>query len=51
MGGLFIAAGHEGDGIARAPITGKLLSDYVCDLKVPDKIEELSPERLCYGTK
>ncbi len=51
MDGLFIAAGHEGDGIALAPITGKLLSDYVCGRKVPDKIKELSPERFFNGTK
>lgn len=49
--GLFIAAGHEGDGIALAPITGKLLSDYVSGNKVPDKIRELLPERLYHGTR
>lgn len=27
--GLFIAAGHEGDGIALAPITGKIMSEIV----------------------
>lgn len=29
IAGLFIAAGHEGDGIALAPITGKIMSDMV----------------------
>lgn len=28
--GLFIAAGHEGDGIALAPVTGKVMADVVC---------------------
>jgi sarcosine oxidase subunit beta len=28
--GMFIATGHEGDGIALAPITGKRLSDMIC---------------------
>ncbi|MFJ7951772.1 NAD(P)/FAD-dependent oxidoreductase [Lysinibacillus sp. NPDC096418] len=29
IAGVFIAAGHEGDGIALAPITGKIMSDMV----------------------
>lgn len=29
--GLFIGAGHEGDGIALAPITGKVLADLVLE--------------------
>ncbi|MCC8058943.1 FAD-binding oxidoreductase [Cloacibacillus sp.] len=29
--GLFIAAGHEGDGIAYAPITGKTIAELVVD--------------------
>lgn len=28
--GLFLAAGHEGDGVALSPITGKLLAQIVC---------------------
>lgn len=31
--GLFLAAGHEGDGICLAPVTGQLVSDLVCDGK------------------
>ena len=27
--GVFIATGHEGDGIALAPITGKLIADLI----------------------
>ena len=29
--GLFVAAGHEGDGIAYAPITGKTIAELVVD--------------------
>jgi len=29
--GLFLAAGHEGDGIALSPVTGKVVSDLICD--------------------
>lgn len=32
--GLYIAAGHEGDGVALAPITGKIMADMVCSEKV-----------------
>lgn len=28
--GVYIAAGHEGDGVALAPITGKIMSKVVC---------------------
>ncbi len=31
--GLFLATGHEGDGIALAPITGKLITDLIMDRK------------------
>ena len=29
--GFFMAAGHEGDGIALSPVTGKVVSDLICD--------------------
>ena len=29
--GMFIAAGHEGDGICLAPISGRLVADLICD--------------------
>jgi len=29
--GLFMAAGHEGDGIALAPITGRVLAEWILD--------------------
>lgn len=31
IGGLIIAAGHEGDGIALSPITGKLITELIVD--------------------
>jgi sarcosine oxidase subunit beta len=43
--GFFIAAGHEGDGIALAPITGKIVSGLICGDKPPFNLEELSPDR------
>ncbi|PAV28308.1 hypothetical protein CIL05_16865 [Virgibacillus profundi] len=30
MDGIYIAAGHEGDGVALAPITGKIMAQIVC---------------------
>jgi hypothetical protein len=29
-----------------APITGKLLSDYVCRRNLPEKVAELNPQRV-----
>lgn len=43
--GFFIAAGHEGDGIALAPVTGKFLTDLVMGRKTDMDIAELSPKR------
>lgn len=43
--GFYIASGHEGDGIALAPITGKLLSDMIRGIHVPYNIEELNIKR------
>lgn len=51
LDGLFVAAGHEGDGIAMAPITGKLLSDYVCGRPQPARIGELGPQRVCVSNE
>lgn len=31
--GLFIAAGHEGDGVSLAPTTGKMVADLIIDGK------------------
>ncbi|MEJ5230250.1 MAG: FAD-binding oxidoreductase [Pseudothermotoga sp.] len=43
--GFFIATGHEGDGIALAPITGKLISQMVCGEKTVFDIDAISPAR------
>ena len=43
--GLFIAAGHEGDGIALAPITGKLMAEIICGQKTDFDMEPFSIQR------
>ncbi|WP_313346067.1 FAD-binding oxidoreductase [Sedimentibacter sp.] len=43
--GYYIASGHEGDGIAMAPITGKLISQMICREKTTIDVDELSFER------
>ncbi len=42
---FYTSAGHEGDGISLAPITGKLLADMICSGKSEPRLEELSPNR------
>jgi sarcosine oxidase subunit beta len=39
--GFYIAAGHEGDGIALAPITGQLMAQIICgeELEFPEATE------------
>ena len=43
--GFYIASGHEGDGIALAPITGKLISDMIGGITIPYNVEELNIKR------
>jgi len=43
--GFYIASGHEGDGIAMAPITGKLISQMICGEKTSIDVRELSFDR------
>ncbi len=43
--GFFTAAGHEGDGIAMAPVTGKILSEMVAGENNKQDYSELSPDR------
>lgn len=43
--GFYIASGHEGDGIALAPITGKLISDMINGTSIPYNMEELNIKR------
>lgn len=43
--GLFIAAGHEGDGIALAPITGKVMAELVSGNEPFMDLTPFSPDR------
>lgn len=43
--GIFIAAGHEGDGIALSPITGKAVTEMVCGIGEHKRFEELNLRR------
>lgn len=45
ISGFFMAAGHEGDGIALAPITGKLLAEEIVFGKASYPLEPFSPNR------
>lgn len=40
ISGLYIAAGHEGDGISYAPITGKSMAELIID---GESVEDLTP--------
>jgi sarcosine oxidase subunit beta len=43
--GFFMAAGHEGDGVALAPITGKIVSEMIVDGESSFGVAEFSPNR------
>jgi sarcosine oxidase subunit beta len=43
--GLYIAAGHEGDGIALGPVTGQIVADLVVDHASPWDLSSVSPDR------
>ncbi len=43
--GFYIAAGHEGDGIALSPITGKLLAEQIVYGKESYSLESFDPNR------
>ena len=49
--GFFTAAGHEGDGIALAPVTGKILSDIISGDVIDFEYLQLSPERFMPETE
>lgn len=49
--GFYIASGHEGDGIALAPITGKLISDMINGVHIGCNIEELNIKRFERGNE
>ena len=43
--GFYMAVGHEGDGIALAAITGKLVTDMICGLTPEFDLTELKADR------
>ncbi|MFA1821513.1 NAD(P)/FAD-dependent oxidoreductase [Virgibacillus oceani] len=43
--GIYIAAGHEGDGVALSPISGKIMAQIVCDEKPEMDISAFSISR------
>ena len=43
--GLFIAAGHEGDGIALSPVTGKAVAGMICGTLRDKRFDELNLRR------
>jgi len=45
MEGFFMAAGHEGDGIALSPITGELMAAMVLGQKTAVSLAPFSPDR------
>ncbi|MGE5541839.1 MAG: NAD(P)/FAD-dependent oxidoreductase [Bacillota bacterium] len=48
--GLVLAAGHEGDGIALSPITGRLISDYLHSGRIPADMQPCLPQRFVRRT-
>ena len=45
LDGLVMAAGHEGDGIALAPITGEIIADLIVDNRTGFALEAYGLER------
>jgi len=43
--GFYVAAGHEGDGIALSPVTGKVVADMICGITPEFDISELKAGR------
>ncbi|MBW2208416.1 MAG: FAD-binding oxidoreductase, partial [Deltaproteobacteria bacterium] len=43
--GFIMAAGHEGDGIFLAPITGFILAEYIANGQAPYSLETFRPDR------
>lgn len=43
--GFFMAAGHEGDGIALSPVTGRVVADLICDGKTFMDMTAFAPDR------
>ncbi|MDD4090025.1 MAG: FAD-dependent oxidoreductase, partial [Tissierellia bacterium] len=49
--GLFIAAGHEGDGVALSPITGKSVAEMVCGVGEHKRFARLNLRRFSNNLK
>jgi sarcosine oxidase subunit beta len=43
--GFYLASGHEGAGIGLAPISGRLITDWVTGADLPEFAQELNPSR------
>jgi glycine/D-amino acid oxidase-like deaminating enzyme len=43
--GFYLAAGHEGAGIGLAPVTGRLIADWITDAELPPFADEVRPNR------
>ncbi len=48
--GLYIAAGHEGDGVALAPVTGKLMAELITNQQVEVDLSPFSFARFSENT-
>jgi sarcosine oxidase subunit beta len=51
MPGLYIAAGHEGDGIGLAPITGKVITEMIVGKSTSVPVEPLRFDRFKQETQ
>src|SRR5699024_9719421 len=49
--GIYLAAGHEGDGVALAPITGKIMAQIVCGEEPGKDMSAFSLSRFGRGQK
>jgi len=43
--GFIMAAGHEGDGISLAPITGRLIADLIAKREHSEELAQLNIQR------
>jgi D-hydroxyproline dehydrogenase subunit beta len=48
-GGLFIATGHEGAGVAHGPITGRLIAQVICGEETDLDLAPFDPDRFSPG--